>query len=232
MEKLFEAIFNESRVIANRHLDVSEKDAVVEYIKECVYANKYKVVQRNETLGFLRWLRLDANQAAREIADALEAKNVMAVIENRNYPRQGSKELYLIRMYLRNKPTYVKVDIDQPYITFISIHLLKSYPYVDYQYAKDGSENNLPKMYVKEWVKNYRKSKPQYQIKNYFVNGNTVHFDFYEQMTMAFSKEILPDLWKVRPKHLYDFATKAHNRNELEIEIAGGGIEITLAEKD
>jgi hypothetical protein len=164
------------------------------------------------------------------IYNYIKPQNIVAVIPNRNYPKQGSIELYLLKMYIKKYSVYVKVDVTKDKVEFWSIHSLTSTLDRDYQYASDYAEDNLPKTFAWEWQNNYNSIAPKgFKITNKFIKGKTIHFDFecgdvnYDNAPL-FLKQLIDS----KPKRLYDIY---YIGGHMQLDVVAGGIEIELEEK-
>ena len=220
----------ETRIHASRHLSNEEKNAVVDIIKFLIKENKWVIQDKSKNIEFKRVSHLTYEQIIDIIYTYIKPQNIVAVIPNRNYPKQGSAELYLLKMYIKKFSVYVKVDVTEDKVEFWSIHSLTSTLDRDYQYASDYSEDNLPKTFANEWVQNYNSIAPKgFKIINKFVNGKTIHFDFEcGEVNYDNAKQFLDKLVNSKPKRLYDIYTIG---NHIQLDTVAGGIEIELEEK-
>lgn len=220
----------ETRIHASRHLSNEEKEAVVDTIKFLISDNKWVIQNKRKNKDFKRETHLQDEEIINIIYKYIKPQNIVAVIPNRNYPNEGSPELYLLKMFIKKYSVYVKVDVTENKVEFWSIHSLTSTLDRDYQYASDGAEDNLPKVFTKEWEQKYNSIAPKgYKIVNKFVNGKNIHFDFEcGEVNYDNAKNFVNQLIDSKPKRLYDIYSIGKH---LQIEAVAGGIEIELEEK-
>ena len=220
----------ETRIHASRHLSNEEKEAVIDTIKFLIKENKWAIQDKPKNRDFKKVTHLGDRDIIDIIYRFIKPQNIVAVIPNRNYPRQGSIELYLLKMYIKKYSVHLKVDVTENKVEFWSIHSLNSSLDRDYQYASDYAEDNLPKTFAWEWQNNYNSIAPKgFKIINKFVKDKTIHFDFecgdvnYDNATL-----FLKQLFDSKPKRLYDIL---YIDGHIQLDAVAGGIEIKLEEK-
>ena len=91
----------ETRIHASRHLSNEEKEAVIDTIKFLIKENKWAIQDKPKNRDFKKVTHLRDRDIIDIIYRFIKPQNIVAVIPNRNYPRQGSMELYLLKMYIK-----------------------------------------------------------------------------------------------------------------------------------
>lgn len=222
----FEKIFNESRVDMSRHISNEEKNAVVEEIKAAIRKGNATLLPKPKNRQFLSKAHLSESEVFRLIETYLKPQCIIGVMPNRNFPKSGSPELYLMKMYIKKFSAYIKVDLFKNKAVFWSIHELTSTLDRDFQHASDYQEDNLLKVFAWEWSQAYNaQCDKSLKIVNRFIRGKTLHFDFAcGTVDYNVAEKIVPILMKTKPHRLYDISVQ-------QSDIRAGGIEFELLEK-
>lgn len=226
----FLELYYETRIYASRHLDNSEKNAVVEHIKDSIERNRWSIHKNEKNNKFKQMSGMNYSQIMDIIKTYIQPKNIVCVIPNNNYPKQGSQELYLLKMYIKKFSVYVKVDITEKSAEFWSIHSLTGTLDRDFQYASDYQENNLIKTFVWEWKQKYNEKAPAgFKVISSFINDMTAHFDFEcGDVNYDNAGKFLNLFMSSIPHRLYQIK---NINGHIQLDLNAGGVDVELEEK-
>lgn len=226
MIKLFEKIFNESRIKAYRHASREEISSVVQHIKDAIKNKKIHLIQRAKNMRFLYVEHISIPGAYKIIKKYLVEKSFIGIVEDRN---NDNEELYIFSIMVpikvgqktKNKYIYTKFKLYKDgFVEVISFHDQNEAMHADYRNAVDEKDDYLKHLAWK-WKKRLDNVLP-HRVKSYYSDSERLYFVFdnlddYEEIKDIVAREI-PFEFGYKTYIVKKNMKKVKN-NEMEIEL-------------
>jgi len=205
--------FEESRVLATRHLNYKDKQSFVNDAKHCIKNNKFDIADRYENYNYLQENGIDFESGIKLIERFLVPNSVIAVLNDVNEP---GTDLFLCILVIPTKPkvTHIYLKI-KPYsddtMTVISFHSSTEKIRIDYSIATDYYDNSFIENLAKEWKFIYNKYND-----NLILNIETEEQFIRFTLSDSVSEKDVSNILKSIPSQWGIDKTKMYNSYEFE----------------